>query len=512
MPLFLRQILLPAIILALGGCAHLEARPELPVESARPISDKTRLDKVIGDAEAGHPGKSAFRLVSDGREAFVLRWFSAEQAERSIDVQTYIWHADTTGLALASRLLAAADRGVHVRLLVDDMDARSKNVGFAALQAHPNIEVRMFNPFATRKGTVRLVGEAARSFKRINRRMHNKSWLVDNRIAMVGGRNLGDEYFGASESANMEDLEFVMAGPVVRDISGSFDHFWNSPVAYPIELLDADSVSEENLQELREKLAKADAEAKNGWYAEGLRSSDPMQRLLHGDWPVQWSGQYTFVSDDPLKATGTLGDDPSNVGKLLFPAMRATESKLTIISPYFVPGDQGSAALVDIAREPKKVLILTNSLASNDVAAVHGGYSKERKTLLDGGVELWEIKPTGGTQVESSFKGSSGAGLHTKALTIDGKRLFVGSYNLDPRSTSLNSEQGVMVEDALLAQQLEEIFATHTSDVSAWRVTLQDGKLSWTDGTDTYDSDPKASMWRRFQAWFARTFGLESQL
>jgi putative cardiolipin synthase len=459
-----------------------------------------------------HPGKSAFRLVSDGREAFVLRWFSAEQAERSIDVQTYIWHVDTTGLALASRLLEAADRGVSVRLLVDDMDARAKNVGYAALQAHPNIEVRMFNPFATRKGTVRFVGEAARSFKRINRRMHNKSWLVDNRIAMVGGRNLGDEYFGASESVNMEDLEFVMAGPVVRDISASFDRFWNSPVAYPIELLDADSVTDENLQELREKLAKANAKAQSGWYAEGLRSTDPMQRLLHGDWPVQWSGQYTFVSDDPLKATGTLGDQPSNVGLLLFPAMRATESKLTVISPYFVPGDQGAAALVDIAREPKKVLILTNSLASNDVAAVHGGYSKQRKTLLEGGVELWEIKPSGGTQVESSFKGSSGAGLHTKALTIDGKRLFVGSYNLDPRSTSLNSEQGVMVEDAVLAQQLEEIFATQTSDVNAWRVTLQDGKLSWTDGTDTYDGDPKASMWRRFQAWFARTFGLESQL
>lgn len=500
-------------VLALAGCARLEPLPDMPAEQALPASDVTRLDKVIGEAEAAHPGESAFRLVSDGREAFVLRWFSAEQAERSLDVQTYIWHDDTTGMALVSRLVAAADRGVHVRLLVDDIDARAKNVGFAALQAHPNIDVRLFNPFATRKGTVRFVGEAARSFKRINRRMHNKSWLADNRIALVGGRNLGDEYFGASESVNMEDLEFVMAGPVVRDISASFDDFWNSPVAYPIELLDADSVTEENLQKLRERLAAADAEAKTGWYAEGLRSSDPMQRLLHGDWPVQWSGEYTFVSDDPLKATGELDDaDASNVGKILFPAMRATESKLTIISPYFVPGDQGAAALVEIAGKPSKVLILTNSLASNDVAAVHGGYSKERKTLLEGGVELWEIKPTGGTQVESSFKGSSGAGLHTKALTIDGKRLFVGSYNLDPRSTSLNSEQGVMVEDAVLTKQFEEIFAAQTSGVSAWKVTLEDGKLSWTDGTDTFDSDPQASMWRRFQAWFARTFGLESQL
>jgi putative cardiolipin synthase len=192
--------------------------------------------------------------------------------------------------------------------------------------------------------------------------------------------------------------------------------------------------------------------------------------------------------------------------------MRESASDLFIISPYFVPGEQGTDALLAIAHQGASVRILTNSLASNDVAAVHGGYASRRKDLLAGGVELWEIKPTGGMQVQSSVKGSSGAALHTKAMAMDSERLFVGSYNLDPRSTSLNCEQGVLVESAALAAQLNDLFAVMTSADRAWSVDLENNNLSWTDGTDTFDRDPLASAGRRFQAWFARTFGLESQL
>jgi putative cardiolipin synthase len=399
-----------------------------------------------------------------------------------------------------------------VRILVDDLDARARNVGFAALDAHPNVDVRMFNPFASRDGFFSFLGEAIGSFNRINRRMHNKSWIADNRVALVGGRNLGDEYFGASEAVNFEDLDFAMVGPVVREVSASFDRFWNSELTYPIQVLDADSVTDENLLKLRDLLSNAKAEAQEGWYATELRQSESIQRLLGGDWAVQWSASYEFVSDDPRKATGTLGDDASNVGKTLFPAMRESASELFIISPYFVPGEQGTDALLAVAHEGASVRILTNSLASNDVAAVHGGYASRRKDLLAGGVELWEIKPTGGMQVQSSVKGSSGAALHTKAMAMDSERLFVGSYNLDPRSTSLNCEQGVLVESAALAAQLNDLFAVMTSADRAWSVDLENNNLSWTDGTDTFDRDPLASAGRRFQAWFARTFGLESQL
>ncbi|HEY6123486.1 MAG TPA: phospholipase D-like domain-containing protein, partial [Steroidobacteraceae bacterium] len=232
-------MLLLVLPLSLGGCAQLQPRAELPMELATPTASSTTLDQTFESLEVGHPGQSAFRLLVEGTEAFVARMQSARMASRSIDVQTYIWHADLTGKFLAWQLLESADRGVRVRLLVDDMDARAKSAHFAALAAHPNIEVRAFNPFASRNGTLSLVSEGARNFKRINRRMHNKTWIADNRFAIVGGRNLGDEYFGASDEFNFVDLDFGMIGPVVRDASASFDRYWNSPSAYPIEMLDA---------------------------------------------------------------------------------------------------------------------------------------------------------------------------------------------------------------------------------------------------------------------------------
>ena len=231
------------LLLALGACAQLPQRPELPVEAAVPEGSGSPLDEWFAAHEQAHPGQSAFRLLSGGAEAFVTRLKSANAASRSIDVQTYIWHADTTGLHLAQSLLAAADRGVKVRILVDDMDARDANAGFAALDAHENIAVRLFNPFVSRKGMVGFMVEGVGSFDRINHRMHNKSWIVDNRLAIVGGRNLGDEYFGAGEDVNFVDLDFGMIGPVVRDVSRSFDEYWNSAAVYPISVLDPESSS-----------------------------------------------------------------------------------------------------------------------------------------------------------------------------------------------------------------------------------------------------------------------------
>ncbi len=503
-----------ALICAVGlaACAQLQPRADLPIETAVPPGTGSNLDTIVEPLEAAHAGESGFRLVSDGREAFALRYRSAEVADRSIDVQTYIWHADTTGLALAAQLLAAADRGVQVRLLVDDLDARAKNAGFAALAAHPNIAVRLFNPFASREGKMAFLGESATSFRRINRRMHNKSWIADNRFAMVGGRNLGNEYFGASDESNFDDLDFALLGDVVRDVSASFDRFWNSPQAYPVEFLDAESVTDDNLARLRINLDTAAEAARTGWYAKALADSELVRQLGTGQWPLIWTARYTFVSDVPAKVTGELGEDASNVGKTLFPAMRGAAHDLTVISPYFVPGDRGAAALVDLAEAGTMVRILTNSLAANDVAAVHGGYAARRKTLLEGGVALYEIKPTGGNQVPMSLRGSSGAALHTKALSIDGERLFVGSYNLDPRSTSLNCEQGVLVDSDALAQEFETLFADLTAGNRAWNVAIVDGDLNWSDGQETRDSEPDATFGRRFQAWFARVFHLESQL
>ena len=503
---------LACITVFIHGCASLPDRPPLPIQPSIAPGTDAPLDRAVAGAEAAHAGQSGFRLVIEGMEAFVIRAQSANQAARSLDVQTYIWHADATGRYLAQLLLAAADRGVRVRLLVDDLDARARNAGFGALAAHPNIDVRLFNPFATRSGGLRLAGEGLRDFGRINRRMHNKSWIADNRIALVGGRNLGDEYFTASDEVNFVDLDFAMVGPVVRDISASFDRFWNSTAAWTMESLDAAVVNEAALEQLRGRLGEQTAGAEQSRYAQALRDNDGIRRLVAGDWALRWSSKYRFVSDDPAKVTMQKKDaSRAAVAAAVVEQLRGAQRSLEVISPYFVPGDAGSEVLITRAKGGANVEILTNSLAANDVASVHGGYSRHRKALLEGGVHLFELKPLASNQ-PTSFAGSSGASLHTKALTTDGMSSFVGSYNLDPRSTWLNCEQGVLVDDAELAAQLSAIFRKQSGGDRAWKVTLEGQELRWNDGHETRDADPGASGWRKFQAWLARAFHLDAQL
>ena len=500
-------------LIALGGCAQLPPRPDLPAEAAIAPATGGRLDAAISPAEAHHPGQSGFRLVKEGTEAFLVRMQSARLAARSLDVQCYIWNSDLTGIYLGQQLLESADRGVRVRLLLDDLDARAQNDGFAALAAHPNIEVRMFNPWVTRDGTLTKAGEGLFHFNRVNRRMHNKSWIADNRIAVVGGRNVGDEYFGAGDDVNFIDLDFAMIGPVVRDASAAFDQYWNSPSAYPMEALDPKAVNDEALAELRGKFARRLADEEKSRYAAALRGDDVVRDMLAGDWSMHWSPRYEFVADDPRKVTMKKGDPGrTQVGLALLPMLQSAESEVTVISPYFVPGDEVTAAMTAAVAAGRQVRVLTNSLVANDVAAVHGGYSRYRKSLLKGGVQLWELKPIATGGAGSSVFGSSGASLHTKAFAVDGEQLFVGSYNLDPRSTWLNCEQGVLVEDKPLTQELEALFGKQTDGAHAWRVMLEKGNLRWSDGRETFDSDPKASGWRRFQAWLTRILHLDAQL
>jgi len=488
-------------------------REEYPRALELPPTRQTELDRLIEGPEAAHPGQSGFRLVGHGPEAFAIRARSALLAGRSLDVQTYIWHADTTGMYLAHRLLEAADRGVRVRLLVDDMDARAKNAGFAGLDAHPNIAVRMFNPFKSRTGNLSQMAELIGSFNRINHRMHNKTWIADNRIAVVGGRNLGDEYFGASDEVNFVDLDFAMVGPIVRAASDSFDAYWNAEITRPMQVLDPGGVTEPNLERARKLLAESADEGEKSRFAEELRGNDAVQRLIAGDWPMIWTDVSHFVSDDPHKA---LMDrealERSQVRTLLIPAAENARESISLISPYFVPGELGTKILVEAARAGRRVRVLTNSLVANDVAAVHGGYSRWRRPLLAGGVELWELKPLPGSDVHASLLGSSGASLHTKALAVDGERLFVGSFNIDPRSTWLNCEQGIFAEDTELARRLEAIFDTQCQGERAWKVTLEGRTLQWSDGNEVFDADPKASAWRLLQAWVTRVLRLDAQL
>lgn len=493
--------------------ARSQPRPTLPIETALAPSDDAPLDQLIAPREAQHRGQSAFRLVSTGPEAFAVRARSAGLATRSLDVQTFIWRPDLTGSFLAHQLLEAADRGVRVRVIVDDMDARRNRARFAALAAHPNIAVRIFNPFVSRQGVLGFITEGLLDFERINRRMHNKTWIADNRIAVVGGRNLGDEYFDASGAVNFVDLDFAMIGPIVRVASTSFDKYWNSPAAYPMEMLDSAGVNPQALAALRIQLGQAAAEARTSRYAGALLADDAVQRFVIGDWPMQWSASYHFVADDPLKVTMRDHDlRRAQVRRTLLRVVQGLRSDLVLISPYFVPGDSAATLLGGAVKTGKRVRVLTNSLVANDVAAVHGGYSRYRKALLEGGVELWELKPVDGGEVQKPLLRSSGASLHTKALLMDHKTVFVGSYNLDPRSAWLNCEQGVLVESEALAQEMAEIFARQVTGQRAWQVTLARGDLSWSDGTETFSRDPHSSVAQRLQAWTVRVLHLDPQL
>ncbi|MFV0456557.1 MAG: phospholipase D-like domain-containing protein [Pseudomonas sp.] len=508
------RILLLAVCVTLGACAQLPARDaSIAIEQAVMPGTTAELDRMTQAVEQIHPGESAFRLADDGYEAFALRMHSAALAERSLDVQTYIWHSDIAGTYLANALLRAADRGVRVRILVDDVDARQNHDAFTALAAHRNVSVRIFNPFASRYGFFSKLTEGVRRFSELNRRMHNKSWIADNRIAIAGGRNLGDEYFNASEGVNFVDLDMAMIGPVVREVSHSFDRYWNAASSYPVDVLTPQAVTDEALAALRERIERRITSAGASRYATVLRDDPAVQRLLHGTWPMQWTADYQFWSDDPLKAVSTQRQGQgSHVLTNLLDEIATTRERLWIISPYFVPGVRGAERLASLAARGVDVRVITNSLAANDVVAVHSGYEKYRQLLLENGVRLWELKPLVGESSRTSLFGSSGASLHTKALVIDGAGSFVGSYNLDPRSTALNSEQGIFVRSDVIGGQIQELFLRQSSGQKAWQLHMSGENLVWIDDDSAHNSEPMASWLRRVMSEVLGWLPLERQL
>jgi putative cardiolipin synthase len=497
-----------------SGCARLPPRPDLPEQLVLPVATQSRLDQAAETLGAAHPGESGFRLVSSGVEAFALRGLSARAAARSLDIQYYIWHNDLTGKLLARELVAAADRGVRVRLLLDDMDARAKNFALAGLDAHSNIEVRLFNPFGSRQGGGRKVMELTTGFSRLNHRMHNKAWIADNRIAIAGGRNIGDEYFAAGEGVNFIDLDFAMAGPAVDKLSASFDEYWNSAAVWPMATLSPKEATQASLDSIRKYADAIAREAAESPWIQSLAGNDAVQQLQSGKLKFHWTSRWQVLSDDPLKALGA--DDPlarSAVMRGFVDVIGQSKASIILISPYFVPGDKGSLLLTDSVQRGAKVSVLTNSLAANDVAAVHGGYSKYRDQLIEGGVSIWELKPDPKQATKSSVTGSSGASLHSKSAIFDDETSFVGSFNLDPRSVSLNCEQGVFASDPALAAELTAMFSRISAGEVSWRVDHDpQGKLRWSDGTQTLDKEPGASFSRRFQAKLFRLLPLDSQL
>jgi putative cardiolipin synthase len=518
-----RVLALIAVLPLLAHCASAPRLDGIEQTHAVPPSTTSQLDRQVLAEVGGDSSVDTVRLVENNAAAFAYRASSAAAAERTLDVQYYIWHDDLTGRLLAIELLRAAERGVRVRVLVDDIDARGKHEIFATADLHPNIEVRIFNPFYSRSGTLGLASEWLLRPSRLNRRMHNKAWIADNRVAIIGGRNIGDEYFGASPHSNFADLDVVLTGPVVADASTEFDAYWNSRNAVPVSRFDWRKPKPADLDRLREQALQFHADVQDSPYVAALRDAQQRARLLAAESPPLRIGAVHLLVDDPSKVGAKGPDDerePSAVLQGLETVMRQAQQEMLIISPYFVPGKEGAAQLVRDVERGVAVAVLTNSLAATDVAAVHTGYARVRRQLLRGGVDLYEMKrkassPDGRKQI--SVTGSSGASLHSKALVVDGRWTYVGSMNLDPRSAILNTEMGVLIDSPELAAQLRDQFALITSAELSYRVVLeQDGELVWYDRAGGKERrsqhEPDASVGRRVSVTLLRLLPIDSQL
>ncbi|MCB9667432.1 MAG: phospholipase D family protein [Myxococcales bacterium] len=370
-------------------------------------------------------------LHTSNVDAFAVRLLAARAAGRSLDLQYYLWHVDVTGRLLMNEVLGAADRGVRVRIILDDINAHGEDAALRTLATHPHIDVRMYNPSQNRWSDVRRGLELLFRAMSLNRRMHNKSWIADGRIAIVGGRNIGDEYFDAATTrANFVDTDLSITGPAVADASRIFDSFWNSKNVIPIGALAGEA--DFTLDDVRTRLVEFERSAEARPYLDHVAAVRSVDRILTGR--QFWSADVQVYSDPPDKRDRGKGWLVDHVLQYLAKAQQSVE----IVSPYFVPGEAGVAKMRELRERNVQVAILTNSLAATDVSAVHGAYANYRLPLLSLGVELFELMPMPGTKREFGF-GSSGANLHTKAFTVDDKWGFVGSLNLDQRSVSLNT-------------------------------------------------------------------------
>ena len=483
------------------GCASLPSQEGRVATSALVDTAATRLGRAVAPGAAANPGKTGIHAMPVPHDAFAARILLADAADKSLDAQYFLWHGDQVGNLLFEALWRAAERGVRVRLLIDDVNTAGLDPTIAALDAHPNIEVRLYNPFVLRHARgLNFIGE----FTRLNHRMHNKSFTADNQVSVVGGRNIANEYFGVGLGVGFADLDVIAVGPAAREVSKEFDLYWNSPSAYPADRF-VGGPGPDAAAGLQARFTATHADPQSMAYVAAVREAPLVRELLEGKLGLEWTSAQ-LVNDDPVKTL----DTTARTDGLLFPALVRVigqpQKTLDLVSPYFVPRSEGVAALEKMARSGVKVRLLTNSLAATDESAVHSGYAKHRQALLQAGVQIFELKPTAAKNSrdhKAIFGGSSSSALHAKTFAVDNSRIFVGSFNFDQRSARLNTEMGLVIGSPSLAQQLGAAFDT-TVPKLAYQVRLApDGQnLEWIERTESgenrYDTEPDTS-------WFLRT-------
>jgi putative cardiolipin synthase len=495
-----------ACLLALGLCAAsvswLGTLPSVErhaASSAALATEGTRLGKAIQPLVDANPGLSGIYLLGNARDAFAARVMLAQAADRTLDVRYYIWHDDISGTLLFDALRTAADRGVRVRLLLDDNNTSGLDPILAALDAHPNIEVRLFNPFVIR--SPRWIGYAV-DFFRLNRRMHNKSFTADDQATIVGGRNVGDEYFGATNGVLFADLDVLAIGPVVKQVTGDFDRYWSSGSSYPVDKL-LPPAEAAKAAELGGAAARVAHDPNAQAYLNAINESAFVRKWNERSLVPSWAAT-RMISDDPAKGLGRAGPETLMLERLR-EVVGDSAAQFDLVSPYFVPTEEGADALIALARRGVRIRVLTNALEATDVAVVHAGYAKRREELLRNGIALYEMRRRGPYRVEEdegqSRFGSSGASLHAKTFAVDRSRIFVGSFNFDPRSARLNTEMGFVIDSPQLAQRIEAAVAARVS-TEAFEVRLSEaGRLEWIEHREgqvvRYDTEPGTSVWKR---------------
>ena len=513
----MKNLVLLVVCLLFAGCATTLPRDhERPVSTAFAEPGETVLGRFFQAEIAANPGKSGLVLVPTGEWGFRARAGLLNQAEETIDVQYYIWEVDTAGIVLAERLLRAADRGVRVRMMLDHVTTKNTDFKFARMDFHPNIEIRVFNPFANKR--FRSL-EFMFGLERLNHRMHNKAFIVDNAIAIVGGRNIGNNYFGVDAAANFRDLDLAAVGPLVQEVSRSFDQYWNSEFAVPISAIVDERLTAQEYQERKEKLYRWVEEVKDYPYPIDTTSDVVMARLEEFRGDFIWAPARALY-DEPDK----LQTKEEEVADHLIQLAKDKDHDVMIEAAYVIPGPEG----IERARINKewgvRQRLLTNSLATNDVAAAHAGYAKYRRDLIRNGVELYELRPGASTvRAEwSALAGRSKASLHTKAFVIDSSLVAIGSFNVDPRSIALNTEIVILVESDELAARVLKYMDEGIRPENSYRVILENDaetgveRLVWItqiDGEEVrYYSDPGAGFWRRVSAWLMGLLPLEKHL
>jgi len=504
-----RILILFLFAAAVTGCATVSFdKPKTYSETITDTAD-TRLGEGVSRWVDVHGGLSGFYPLSQGMDALGVRLRLAEIAEKSIDLQYFLMKDDTAGSVFMNALLKAADRGVRVRFLLDDIFTTTSDDGLILINEHPNIEVRLFNPISRRGiSALNFVGD----FRQANRRMHNKSFTVDNQISVVGGRNIADEYFQLNTGTVFVDFDVLAMGPIVGDISASFDDYWNHARAVPME-----QVTNKNTQDDLDTVRADIADEFDGTYDTVYKQALESQLLqdLVADREPLFPAEAKVLSDSPDKLVNEISEEHMRLATELGDILLSAENEVVFISPYYVPGDGGVQLVRDLVGKGVRVIILTNSLASNNHVPVHGGYARYRKDVIRAGAELYEARANAAREVQETEEGPDALTLHTKAFLIDRRYLFVGSLNLDPRSIQINAEMGLFIdsEDMVggIASRLDERLAAVT-----YRVLINEkGNLEWhgrINGEDVIETrEPLTSPWLRFKAWFMR-IAPESQL